>query len=183
MAALAMLFTVVYGGSNRLASRRQETFRLYFDWELGIPLIPWMAWIYASLFAVFFLPVFCLNRNDLASLARRIALAIVISGVLFLLFPAHLGFARAAEPGVLLGLIHALDHPHNLVPSLHVSLSGLVLASLIAPSPPWLRVTFVTWFAMICVSAVLVHQHHVFDVLGGILVICVLMRAWRNGRL
>jgi membrane-associated phospholipid phosphatase len=182
MGALSILFAAVYGGCNWLASQRQETLKLYLDWELAIPLVPWMIWIYASLFALFFLPVFCLNQRELARLSRRIAAAIMISGAVFLLFPAQLGFARAADTGVLFGIIHALDHPHNLAPSLHVSLSGLILGSLLSPSPRWLRVAIAAWFTLICVSVVLVHQHHLLDVLTGILVICVLMRTWRKGR-
>jgi membrane-associated phospholipid phosphatase len=181
MAVLSALFAVVYGGCNWLTARRADTLKLYADWELSLPLVPQMIWIYLSLFVLFLLPLFCLGRDELLLLSRRIACGILLSGAAFLLFPAQLGFARVAEPGALFGVIHALDHPHNLVPSLHVVISGLILAALRDPSPPWLRIALAAWFGLICVSVVLVHQHHVLDVIAGILLTYVLMRALRKG--
>ncbi len=180
MALLSAIFVVVYGGCNWLASQRRHTLRLYFDWELFIPLAPWMIWIYLSLFALFVLPVFCLNRDALLLLSKRIALGVMVSGAAFLLLPAQLGFARAASPEGLFAAIYALDHPHNLVPSLHVIMSGLILGALLEPSPPRLRNVFAAWFVLICASVVLVHQHHVLDVIAGLLVTWVLIRSVRH---
>jgi membrane-associated phospholipid phosphatase len=107
----------------------------------------------------------------------------VLSGVIFLLIPAQLGYTRATAPDTLfglLGLIHALDHPHNLVPSLHVIISGLIFAALHGASPTWLRHAFAVWFMLICVSVILVHQHHILDVIGGVLVTWFLMRSGRK---
>ena len=170
---LDVLFIVVYGTCNWITSQRSDLLHLYFDWELAIPFAPAMVWVYLSLFALFPLPAFALRAPDLRTLGRRLCFATLVSAVFFLLLPARLGFERAAavpEHEIAFGVIYFLDLPHNLVPSLHISWSGLILGSLRAVSPRPVRRLLELWFALICVAVVLVHQHHVLDVIGGLLV-------------
>jgi membrane-associated phospholipid phosphatase len=172
-AVLTPLFIAVYGTTNWITSQRAQLGRYYFDWELQIPFVPQMIWGYLSLFAMFLLPVFALREPGLHTLCRRLALATVASGLLFLALPAQLGFPRPQSvPGyeLLFGSIYLLDRPHNLVPSLHIAWSALILHALRGASPGWLRRLLELWFAIVCVSVVLVHQHHVLDVIGGLLV-------------
>ncbi len=172
-AFLTFLFLAVYLGCNWITSQRTGLYRLWFDWELKIPFVSAMVWVYLSLFVTFFLPMFALREAALNVLCKRLALAVVASGFLFLLLPAQLGFERPAEvPGqaAAFRLIYLFDLPHNLVPSLHVSWSALILGSLRVVSPPWTRRLLEVWFLLLCAAAVLVHQHHLLDVLGGMLV-------------
>jgi membrane-associated phospholipid phosphatase len=175
VAILTPLFIAVYGTTNWAASQRQQLGRFYFDWELQIPFVPQMVWGYLSLFALFFLPMFALREQALHTLCRRLAVATIVSGIVFLALPAELGFARPASvPGyeVVFGSLYLLDRPHNLLPSLHIAWSALLLHALRAASPGWLRRAFEVWFVVVCASVVLVHQHHVLDVIGGLLVAC-----------
>lgn len=170
-AFLTLLFGVVYGGSNWLAARQGTRLRLWFDWELAIPLVPGMVWIYLSLLVTFFLPVFALRGPAIDTLCRRLAAAVLLSGAAFVLWPAEAGFARpATPPNTAFALLYQLDLPHNLAPSLHISWSALILGSLRAPAPAWLRRLLEAWFALICAAVLLVHQHHVIDILGGLVV-------------
>lgn len=170
---LDVLFIVVYGTCNWLTSQRSDLMRLYFEWELAIPFTPAMVWVYLSLFALFPLPAFALRSAQLHTLGRRLCFATLVSGALFLLLPTRLGFERPAtvpDYQIAFAFIHFLDLPHNLVPSLHISWSGLILHSLRAVSLGWMRRLLASWFAMICAAVVLVHQHHLLDVIGGLLV-------------
>ena len=170
---LDVLFIVVYGACNWITSQRSDLLRLYFDWELAIPFTPAMVWVYLSLFALFPLPAFALRAGALRALGRRLCFATLVSGAFFLLLPARLGFERPAivpEYEIAFAFIHVLDLPHNLVPSLHISWSGLILYSVHAVSARWARRLLELWFGMICAAVVLVHQHHVLDVIGGVLV-------------
>lgn len=170
---LTVLFVAVYGSLNWLSAQRADRWRLWFEWELAIPLVPWMAWAYLSLFASFFLPMFVLDAPRIHALCRRLAFATVASGTCFLFFPAELGFTRLAQgsqAGLALGLIHRIDLPHNLAPSLHVSWSLILLCSMRAASPAWLRGVFDVWLALLLASVVFTHQHHLLDVAGGMLV-------------
>lgn len=170
---LDVLFIAVYGTCNWIAAQRGDLLRLYFEWELAIPFMPAMVWAYLSLFALFPLPAFALRASALRILGRRLLFATLVSGVFFLLLPARLGFERHAtvpDFELAFAFIHFLDLPHNLVPSLHISWSGLILFSLHGVSARWARRGLEMWFALICAAVVLVHQHHVLDVIGGVLV-------------
>jgi membrane-associated phospholipid phosphatase len=59
--------------------------------------------------------------------------------------------------------------PHNLVPSLHVVFSALILFSIIQTSKmPIARIALWGWLLLLCVSTLLVHQHHLLDVAAGL---------------
>lgn len=173
-AVLLVLFVAVYGGLNWYAEQRDDRHRLWFDWELAaIPLVPWMILPYLSLFASFFLPMFALDAPRIRALCRRLLFATLVSGTVFLLLPADLGFRREAavpEYGALFGALHALDLPHNLAPSLHVSWTLILLPALRAVSGPWVRAGLDLWAALLVASVLFTHQHHVLDVAGGMLV-------------
>ena len=179
-ALLAILFFSVYGFCNWAAAARPTRWRLWFDWELAIPLVPWMVWPYLSLAATFVLPMFALRAPALDALCRRLAAAVIVSGTVFLLLPAEAGFARSADPpNAAFAFIYSLDLPHNLAPSLHVSWGAILLWSLRDASSGWIRRLFEVWFVVLCTAVLLTHQHHVLDVAGGIL---VAYAAWRMVR-
>jgi membrane-associated phospholipid phosphatase len=180
-ALLTALFLPVYGLCNWITAQRPAHYRLWLDWELGVPFVPQMVWVYLSLFVCFFLPMFALRAPALNALCRRLAFAVVVSAAGFLLVPAQSGFERVAADGsAAFAAIHLLDLPHNQAPSLHVSWSALFLGALRRASPPWLRRLLELWFISLCTSVLLVHQHHVIDVLGGLLVAWAAHLAVRN---
>ena len=133
------------------------------------------AWIvvYFSILAVFVLPLFALDERGSVLLTKRVAVATLLSGLCWLLFPAELGFplphdASGFQP--IFDAIYLVDRPYNLVPSLHVSYSVLILGSAMRVSGTRGSLLLGAWLALICLSVLLVHQHHVADVLGGLLV-------------
>lgn len=178
---LDVLFVLVYGGLNWLTARRSDTHALYFDWERRMPFVPGMIVAYFSIVILFVLPLFLLDERAMRRLARRIALAIVLSGGVYLLLPAKLGFERPREvPGYapIFRALHAVDLPHNLVPSLHIGYSALIVAALVATGlPRWADVALFAWLGLIAVAVVLVHQHHLADVAGGFAVAWISWRA------
>jgi membrane-associated phospholipid phosphatase len=172
-ALLTVLFPAVYMTCNWITEQRASTLRLWFDWELSIPFVPAMVWIYLSLFIAFFLPMFALRGAALNALCRRLLFALLVSAVVFLLVPARLGFERTDEVpryADIFSLIYLFDLPGNTFPSLHVSWSALFLGSLHDVSGPRVRRLLEVWFVALCVSVLLVHQHHVVDIAGGLLV-------------
>ncbi len=177
---LTVLFAVVYGGSNWFNNDRLRYFRLYFDWELAIPFIPGMIFAYFSLQLLFLLPLLHCDRNGLLTLAKRMAVTIPVAGILFLLLPTQLGFARQGATsfyGSWYDFLYTIDRPHNLFPSLHVTLSTLVLASLLWRVNGMLLWLYGVWLVLLYLSVLLVHQHHVLDIVGGV-VLAVLAVRW-----
>lgn len=168
--SIDILFFLVYGGSNWLSAQRTGRFQLYFEWELSIPFVPSMIWIYGSMLALFLFPLFQLDEKDMPRLGRQILLGTIIAGCTFLLMPAELGFPRtedAAGYAQAYQLLYAIDFPHNLVPALHIVFSALIALSLMEVATPSLRLGYALWLALITASVLLVHQHHIADVVGG----------------
>src|SRR5215510_11670737 len=98
-ALLSILFVVVYGGSNALAAQR-ELRTCFLPWERQIPFVPLLIVPYLSI-DLFFVASFllCVNAVELRTHSRRIALAILIAGVAFVMFPLTVGYARPDVSG------------------------------------------------------------------------------------
>jgi len=170
----ALTCTGIYLGTNEIAAQRTSFYQLYFEFERDIPMVPWMIHVYNS-FHVLLLLNFLVIKNPLK--IRAIAISLIassaIAALFFLIFPAELGFSRTEN---MMGYefwydaLHWLDHPHNLVPSLHITFSALstyVISTEI--NSRVLKSLFLVWFLLICSSIVLVHQHHLIDIFTGLL--------------
>lgn len=171
LAALTVLFAVVYGSCNWLTLRRGGGMLLHAHWELGLPFVPAMIYVYLSIGALFLLPLFCLNEHELRALAWAFAAATLAAGATFLLVPAELGHERPARvPGhdPVFRALYAMDLAYNLVPSLHIAYSTLivrVVAGICSGRTAWI---VHAWLVMMAVAVVLVRQHHLLDVATGL---------------
>ncbi len=164
-------FFVVYGGCDWVAAHRDFRVRVDFDWEQSIPFVPSMTLVYMSIYPMFCLVPLVLRRKEqVRSCMVTTVVMTSVAGVCFLLFPADLAYPAPSSAGPWQSLFDFADRlnlTHNLAPSLHVALSSLV-ALVLAPQGTWLSgVVLWTWAAAISVSTLLIHQHHVIDVLTG----------------
>jgi membrane-associated phospholipid phosphatase len=100
-------------------------------------------------------------------------LTVLVAGLIFVLFPGKLGFNRVSEvPGHewLFSFLHAIDQPFNLYPSLHITYSSLTVFAIIDQTNNKLfHYILIVWLVLIVFSVVLVHQHHLFDILTGLI--------------
>jgi membrane-associated phospholipid phosphatase len=170
----------IYLGTNEIAAQRTSFYQLYFEFEREIPMVPWMIHIYNSFHILLFMN-FLIIKDPLKIKAIAISLisSSAIASVFFLLLPAELGFSRTENIQgyeFWYNALHWLDHPHNLVPSLHITFSALS-AYVISTEmgSVFLRLIFLLWFLLICSSIVLVHQHHLIDIVSGF-VLAVLVK-------
>jgi hypothetical protein len=168
---LSLLFFVVYGGANWLTSLRHDVGTWYFAWEEAIPFVPLMVVPYMSIDLFFAAaPFVCGNQRELTAYCRRVALAIVVAGVCFLLMPLNLGYCRPPLDGWLgsaFGWFFATDLPYNLCPSLHIALRTILAATYARHIRGGWRIASNIWFSLVGTSTLLTHQHHVIDVIGG----------------
>lgn len=168
---LSLLFVVVYSGTNWLTSLRTDVGTWRYDWERWIPFLPWMALPYMSI-DLFFVgaPFLMRERRDLAVFARRVTLAILVAGLIFLAMPLKLAVERPKLEGAwgaAFGWFFAMDQPYNLCPSLHIALRTL-LADVYARSTRGLiNAAAQIWFSLVGFSTLFMYQHHVIDVIGG----------------
>jgi len=170
-AGLSILFLVVYSGCNWITARRAGVGTFYFEWERGIPFVPFMILPYMSI-DLFFVaaPFLCRTERELRTFSQRVICAIVVAGVCFLLFPLRFAFPRPHADGWLGAIFdwfRGIDSPHNLLPSLHAALMLILLDVYFRHSRGLIRIAIIAWFSLIAVSPVLTYQHHVVDIAGG----------------
>ncbi|HXH72415.1 MAG TPA: phosphatase PAP2 family protein [Mariprofundaceae bacterium] len=181
---ISVAFFSVYPSANWLTDHRDELFQLYLPFELSIPFVPQFIWVYLSMYLLFLMPAFVLAPTDMPRLGKQLIAGTLISGVLFLLLPASLGFTRAlpdtAPYDSIFSTIFSIDRPHNLVPSLHVVFSSCIMLAIAERSRGWISGLLMLWLAAIIGSTLLVHQHHVLDVASG-LALTIILRAYYRG--
>lgn len=176
---VGVAFFSVYPTCNWLTSLRGEYFNLYLPVELGVPFVPQFIIAYLSMYVLFALPPFFLNVPELTALGKQLIAGTILSGLVFMILPAELGFARVVPEGRMLGPLYSnlfsIDMPHNMVPSLHVVFSSLIILALSGASKPKVNKLFwYGWLLVICASTLLVHQHHLLDVIAGLAMAFVL---------
>ncbi len=98
--ALSALFLIVYGSCNWITAQREDVGTIFFAWERAIPFVPSMIAPYLSI-DLFFVaaPFLCHTKRELATFTKRIAAAIIVAGMCFLLFPLRFAFARPEANG------------------------------------------------------------------------------------
>jgi protein-tyrosine phosphatase/membrane-associated phospholipid phosphatase len=168
---LGVLFLVIYGWCNWFTAQRANVPTLFFAWERSIPFVPLMIIPYMSI-DLFFVtaPFLCRSKRELAAFSKRMAAALLIAGLCFLLFPLRFAFERSHLSGWLgafFDWFRGIDRPYNLLPSLHIALCLILAEKFATHTRGLLRHAVIIWFVLIGFSAVLTYQHHVMDVVAG----------------
>jgi membrane-associated phospholipid phosphatase len=169
---LAAFFFTVYSFTNEYGAEYHMPFKFYSRWELNIPFIPEMIFVYMSLNLLTGMTFFYLNRQEIHAIAATFAVATVIGAAFFILLPTELGFLRIGETsslGPIYSKLYELDRPHNLFPSMHVAFATIATFALVKIVGPRMRAFLILWFLTMCASVVLTHQHHIADIGGGYL--------------
>jgi membrane-associated phospholipid phosphatase len=167
-------FIVVYYGADWLTAHRTLRIHVYTAAELGIPLVPVMVVPYMTMYVIFlFAPFVLRSRVDLDRFAHALALVIVTAGVAFLLLPAEPGFAPVSAAGSIwdpwLRLATTLSRRYDLVPSLHVALFTVAAGTYATRVSTRARAFLGVWLVVVAASTVLTHQHHLVDVVAGLI--------------
>ncbi len=168
--AVSLLYEPLNHGPNRIFLRTPL--------DRDIPLVPVFVIPYLSLtpLLVASLLGFLAFR---ARLARSAALALIIAWLVsfafYLLLQSYVARPSLSGNGLLTGWlrdVYAGDRPYNDFPSLHTSLSTIVAVH-------WWRwdrrigVPVAVWTLLIVASTVLVHQHYLADVAGGLVLAAI----------
>lgn len=168
---LGVLFLIIYGWCNWFTAQRVNVPTLFFEWERSIPFVPLMIIPYMSIDLFFIaVPFLCRSDRELVALSKRMATAILIAGLCFVLFPLRFAFEHSQVSGSLgafFDWFQGIDRPYNLLPSLHIALCLILAELFVRHTRGLLRHVLIIWFGLIGLSAVLTYQHHVIDVVAG----------------
>ena len=181
---VSLAFFPIYAGGLAFAALREHPVHLYASWELGSPFWPSMIVAYFSMFLLFLMPPMQLEPSELADLARRLAIASLIGGVVFFSLPSEIGFVERTDAGywqTAYDFLYAIDGRFNAVPSFHVIYTASILLAFVDVASLKLRVAYIAWLILVCASTVLTHRHHLIDVVSG-LAIAFAVRALLRGR-
>ncbi len=163
-----------YGYLNHINAQRGINHTLAFPFEESIPLVPEFVFGY---FLVVLVVVIAVLAIDSMKLLKQSLIAFflltTISLVIFYIFPVKMVWRPEILPSSsisykVLTFTYWIDEPYNLFPSLHVSTA--FLASWISYRVH--RLTGVLCLIasfIVAVSVVLVKQHYIADVVGGLI--------------
>lgn len=184
--ALSVLFLLAYGGSNAYTATRPNVPSFFFEWERSIPFVPLLILPYMSI-DLFFVaaPFVCRTESQVKVFAKRVGFSIVVASLCFLAMPLKFSFERPRTEGLMgqfFDWFRTLDQPYNQFPSLHITLSWLLLDVYLRRGSMPVKVGLVSWFAFIIASTVLTFQHHVIDVVGGVILGLVTVKLFRESK-
>ena len=170
---LTVAFVFLYGTTNWIATQRGFTYQLWMNWELGIPLVPPMILPYLSFNLLAIVPLFLLNDRQIRSVGTSMVAATFLACLVFLVMPAQIGFTRTTENlGLftpLFEMLFYLDKPANTCPSLHVTYSTLVVRGVWYYARGTSSALLTVWLVFIVAAVLFTHQHHIADILGGLI--------------
>ncbi len=137
------------------------------DW---MPFVPWMVFIYLGCFPYLVVSASRMGRVRFRRALLAMILVCLVSWTCFLLIPAAVTRPDPAsiETGWLRWIfecLHRVDASHNSFPSLHVGSTWVCTFAFLGRRTAWL------WFIaaiLISLSTMLVEQHTVADVIGGV---------------
>jgi protein-tyrosine phosphatase/membrane-associated phospholipid phosphatase len=164
---LGLLFFFLYGSANQFASLTSPHPSIVFEWEKQIPFVDGFIFPYMSSDLIFVMALMLpQTRLELKVLAVRIAFLILVSCLIFVLFPLSSSFAKPenVEYQFLFEILKA-DLSYNQIPSLHVSLAIVLFDAFRRCIKNNLaRICAFIWMLLICLSTLLVYQHHFIDI-------------------
>jgi membrane-associated phospholipid phosphatase len=170
--AFFFFFESAYIATNYVTGLHRFRMHVHSGAELSIPFVPAMAVVYISLNLMLALTPFVLRTwRDITPLCVVMTLETLICALFFLLFPVELGYAPQVEPGkwgMFCGWVSAVSLKYNNMPSLHVAFAFTAAMAFGARCGALGRRLFLLWAGLIAASTVLIHEHHVADVVAGI---------------
>lgn len=192
LAVALLLFAVLYTLTNEYSAalfsaypERIHTLALPLDADISFTaamIIPY-SWSLILFVAGFFL---VRTSRQLSQLTSRLILATLLACLIFYLYPARFSFVRpVTSDWTAFGyqFLQLTDKPYNQLPSLHVSyalLLGFSLWDVFQPNTNRMKVFFYRFLLMsicslIIISTLFTYQHHLLDIVGGLILALVVL--------
>jgi membrane-associated phospholipid phosphatase len=152
-------------------------------WDALVPFQPAWVWVYLIPYIIGPVLVGLMSRLTFAWFVPRALAIMFVSVLVFIVYPTQTAARPPLDllPGPTRDLYQMMievdDPPANAAPSLHVSLTCLLALALVRDFPRWWPV----WLAgalLVWAATLFTRQHHLIDVVSGVLVACTVVLAW-----
>lgn len=160
-------YSLIYYGTEWYITNNTRIYLLYFMWELNIPYIPLFYSIYYSVLIIPFLtPLIIKNKYTLYKLTLKLTFAILISGILFYLYPSKLGYLDNLDiNNIIENTTRKLIGRDNPFPSLHILLVQIFLFNYMSIVNKKYKSYIIVYFFLVILSTLFTHQHHLLDII------------------
>lgn len=159
----AVVFAVCYGGASWLTSQQGSLPSWDFAFERHVPFVPAMSVLYLTITPALLL--FLRRPHTIKPFAIALCIETLIATLFFLAFPQTVAWTRPEVTGwarVPFAIADAMNLSYNQFPSLHVAF---------AVSAAWAasrrRVLWWLWSVAVALSAWLMWEHHLADIVAG----------------
>jgi hypothetical protein len=144
--------------------------KVAFNWEKSIPFLSFAFLPYYGIFAIpLFIPFALKQKKKLYTLALRLIFSIIIAGIFFLIFPCELSYPKRTISSQFEYFTTVIAGKYNLVPSLHVCLTYIICISIFQEYSKFGKFLIITTLIILPLSTLFSHQHHIVDVLSGLI--------------
>jgi membrane-associated phospholipid phosphatase len=176
----ALFFLAVYGGASWVTGFYSGGFRVDLPFERHIPFVPAWAAVYVSMDVLLLLSLFVFRTwKDMVPFALALCAETVVGAVGFLVLPVEVSWpSRVVQDGWadIFFVADTMNLERNYLPSLHVAFACTAALAYAERSGGWARALFGLWATAIAASTLLIHEHHLVDVVAGALL------AWSTWR-
>ena len=165
----AAIFAVCYGGAAWWTSTLPGPLPSWdFSFEQHVPFVPGLSIIYLTITPVLLLAPFLLGDRT-PMFAFALSVQTILAACVFMLFPLQNAWVRPEVDQWGFRLADALNLSHNEFPSLHIAF---------AVSAAWAyrRLGWALWAAAVAVSAWLMWEHHLVEIVAGAALGMIVMR-------
>ncbi|WP_043711334.1 phosphatase PAP2 family protein [Corallococcus macrosporus] len=169
----ALFFLAIYGGASWLTGFYPGGLRVELPFERHIPFMPSWALVYVSMDVLLLLSLFIFRTwRDMVPFALALCAETALAAVCFLLLPVEVAWPPRVVEGAWAGVFQLADTMNlerNYLPSLHVAFACTAALAYAERAGALGRAVFALWALAIAVSTLLIHEHHVVDVVAGAL--------------
>ncbi|WP_223645080.1 phosphatase PAP2 family protein [Corallococcus sp. EGB] len=169
----ALFFLAAYGGASWVTGFYPGGLRVDLPFERHIPFLPGLAAIYVSMDVLLLLSLFIFRTwRQMLPFALVLCAETALGALCFLVLPVEVAWPQRTVTGVWTSVFQAADTMNlerNYLPSLHVAFACTAALAYRERSGPMARAVFTLWALAIAASTLLIHEHHLVDVVAGAL--------------
>jgi len=167
------LFVALYGSASALSAYVPWRLHVSFEFERAIPFVPYASAAYLSMDLLVGLSPFVLrDLRRILPMFTTLCVQTAIASVCFLLLPVETDFApRHVGDGSapLFQVADLLNLERNFLPSLHVGFAVTAALAYAERVGVVGKLAFGLWALGIAIATLLIHEHHLVDVIAGAL--------------